>query len=299
MFNSSSSPFHRIVPLTPFERLIRRTLRKLPHGVPFCGLLTLDMEVYEEFARRCRESRCRPPSLYAYFARCLGAVLQEQREILAIREGNWSVIPERVDICLLVEMTCEDDSLMPIETIISDAGVKSLEQISQTITLRVRHFKRNRLKASRIQFGNCGRFAPRWTPYWWREAMSQLREMLPSGRRRRAMRRSLVRLSSTTQWLRGSNAWAVQSFTSCALSVTLGGLSRRPVVVGEGADERIEAHWCLDVALHFDHMNVDGAPATRFGQALRLEVESGRLLEEFPLVPRARRRSSQEEESDS
>ena len=43
-----------------------------------------------------------------------------------------------------------------------------------------------------------------------------------------------------------------------------GSISRRPWVVGAGADERIEPRWVTTVALSFDHRLVDGEQGSRF-----------------------------------
>jgi pyruvate/2-oxoglutarate dehydrogenase complex dihydrolipoamide acyltransferase (E2) component len=52
--------------------------------------------------------------------------------------------------------------------------------------------------------------------------------------------------------------------------VVVGGLSRRPRVVGD----EIAVRDVLDLTVTIDHDVVDGAPATRFGAALRRWMES-------------------------
>jgi pyruvate/2-oxoglutarate dehydrogenase complex dihydrolipoamide acyltransferase (E2) component len=54
----------------------------------------------------------------------------------------------------------------------------------------------------------------------------------------------------------------------------VGGLSRRPRVVGD----RIEARDILDLTVTIDHNVVDGAPATRFGAELRRLLQTGAVL---------------------
>ena len=44
----------------------------------------------------------------------------------------------------------------------------------------------------------------------------------------------------------------------------MGGISRRPWVVGTGAEERIEPRWVTTLALSFDHRLVDGEQGSRF-----------------------------------
>ena len=44
----------------------------------------------------------------------------------------------------------------------------------------------------------------------------------------------------------------------------VGAIDRRPWVVGEGADERIEPRWVTTLALSFDHRVVDGEGGSTF-----------------------------------
>ena len=52
--------------------------------------------------------------------------------------------------------------------------------------------------------------------------------------------------------------------------VVVGGLSRRPRVVGD----QIAVRDVLDLTVTVDHTVVDGAPATRFGADLRRRLEN-------------------------
>jgi pyruvate dehydrogenase E2 component (dihydrolipoamide acetyltransferase) len=46
--------------------------------------------------------------------------------------------------------------------------------------------------------------------------------------------------------------------------LAVGAISRRPWVVGSGAEERIEPRWVTTLALSFDHRVVDGEQGSRF-----------------------------------
>jgi pyruvate/2-oxoglutarate dehydrogenase complex dihydrolipoamide acyltransferase (E2) component len=60
-------------------------------------------------------------------------------------------------------------------------------------------------------------------------------------------------------------------FTNHSLTVTVGGIARKPGVV----DDRIEIREYLDLTLSFDHDLVDGAPAARFAQHFKELLEAG------------------------
>ncbi|NHB84777.1 2-oxo acid dehydrogenase subunit E2 [Tessaracoccus sp. HDW20] len=44
----------------------------------------------------------------------------------------------------------------------------------------------------------------------------------------------------------------------------MGAIQRRPWVVGEGADERVEPRWVTTLAVAFDHRIIDGEQGSRF-----------------------------------
>ena len=44
----------------------------------------------------------------------------------------------------------------------------------------------------------------------------------------------------------------------------MGAIKRRPWVVGEGDDERVEPRWVTTLALAFDHRIIDGAEGSKF-----------------------------------
>jgi pyruvate/2-oxoglutarate dehydrogenase complex dihydrolipoamide acyltransferase (E2) component len=63
--------------------------------------------------------------------------------------------------------------------------------------------------------------------------------------------------------------FAIAPPTLASVLVVVGGLSRRPRVVGD----EIAVRDVLDVTVTIDHNVVDGAPATRFGADLRRRME--------------------------
>ncbi len=68
--------------------------------------------------------------------------------------------------------------------------------------------------------------------------------------------------------------WAVGIVPLHTLALTVGGISRKPGLVGD----RVEPREFLAVTASFDHDVVDGAPAARFAQRLRQIVEDAEVL---------------------
>ena len=266
--------FHEIE-MSPLRLRVEKHLQEMPQSFGFCGATTCDIEVFEQFAARCRRARVRPPSFYAYVSRCLGVVLEPQRELLAARYRNTLIIPHRVDVRLAAEVNAYDNSKTPYMITVEDLSHRNLPDLATEIYTRLR-------EAKRIVVPNpifVHRLAPSWSPRWWKKAMEAARERRHYDARRVATYKACVQLSSTSLWMQGRVGWGIQMFTPTAISITLGGMSRRAVVVGD----EIVPRMCVDVAFHFDHLLVDGAPATRFIAQLSREIESGRLLGEYDL----------------
>lgn len=266
--------------LSPLRLQQRDALNATPPGHGFCVTVTCDIEPLALFTRRCRVARCRPPSVLAYLARCLGITLADRTELLASRLGNKVFVPSRVDAVIAAEVLAYDGSQTVRGLRFEDLGNRDLADIAEEMKVRLREAKRTPMPSPLV----ARRFVPERSPVWWHRLMHRLRESHPAARERIAKRNACVQLSSTAQWMEGYAAWGMRLYQPLAPSVMLVGQSRRPVVVGE----QIAAHLCIDLAITFDHILVDGAPATRFIAALCKEIESGRALGEYPVIERKR-----------
>ncbi len=287
--------------LPPLRQGLEHFFQTLPSTKGFCGVFCCDIETFQEFVACCRAARSRPPSLYAYVARCLGVTLAPQTNLLAARCGDKLLIPARVNALVLAEVSAYDGSAWPRQIGINDLGERSLDDISRELRTRLREEKR---RVEPMPSTPRSRFIPAGSPLWWNRSVETLRAVRHHTNRkrearelerRRAEQAACVHLSSTSQWMQGHAGWGVQLYTPAALSVTIAGLSQRAVVV----DGQIVARHCLDVAINFDHLITDGAPATRFISTLIREIESGRVLNEYSIVPRKPRQTSQQKEENA
>jgi len=76
----------------------------------------------------------------------------------------------------------------------------------------------------------------------------------------------------------GGVGFAIAPPTLPTLVIVVGGLSRRPIAVGD----QIVIHDVLDLTITIDHNVVDGAPATRFGAEQRRVIESAAAFTPTP-----------------
>jgi pyruvate/2-oxoglutarate dehydrogenase complex dihydrolipoamide acyltransferase (E2) component len=76
----------------------------------------------------------------------------------------------------------------------------------------------------------------------------------------------------------GGGGWGIGIVPLHTLALVLGGITRKPGVVGD----RIEVREYLALTVSVDHDLVDGAPAARFVESLRALVEGANGLQEGP-----------------
>ena len=118
--------------------------------------------------------------------------------------------------------------------------------------------------------------------------LARLSRLVPGLLRRlffRALRRDPHRLKRTagttlvtSVGMFGSGTgWAVGIVPLHTLSLTVGGITRKPGLV----DDRVEAREYLAVTATIDHDVVDGAPAARFARRLRALVEGAEVLQDL------------------
>jgi hypothetical protein len=79
-----------------------------------------------------------------------------------------------------------------------------------------------------------------------------------------------VGITSVGMFGEGSG-WGFGTPDGHTLSLVVGGIARKPAVVGD----RIEPREMLSLTVAFNHDVVDGAPAARFTQRLKELIESG------------------------
>ena len=226
------------------------------------------LEVDVTDARRAiREHRARTGeglSFTAFVVGNLARAVDEDRRMHAYRRGRSRlVLFDEVDVTVLVETRVEG-ARIPFPHIVRAANRKTLDQI---------HAKIRAAQAAGAPYAAGRRWLPLWllVPRFLRE---RLWAMVLADPRRRKRLTGTVAVTSIGMFGRGT-AWAIP-LTGYSLCLTVGGISRKPGVVGGrsgeadggGRVERIEVREMLAVTVSVDHDVIDGAPAARFGVRL-------------------------------
>ena len=235
------------------------------------SLLELDVTEAREAIREHRASTGEALSFTAYVTSCFARAIGEDPRMHALRRGGELVLFEDVDLTVLVESDVEDAKI-PMPHIVRSANTKS----AATITREIRA-----AQVGDVPYARSRRWLPIWllVPGFIRELV-WARVLADPHRRRRLTGTGVV----TAVGMFGPGVgWAIP-LTIYPISLTIGGISRRPRVISGGAEpgqrgERIEPRDCLSLTLSFDHDVIDGAPAARFAVRLTKLIESASGLE--------------------
>lgn len=236
-------------------------------------LTSVDVSSFLEIAGARKAARQRPPSLVAYVARCIGASLGGERHLIASRMNGKLYVPHAVNIAMMVSANTPDGDAIPYIMEIERTDTRKLDEIGEEMARRARAMRREKLPQSPMLQGAMKLGA---LPTGVRRNIYRLAMIHPKFRRYIAHYTSFVGLTAVTDYTGGRSFWGVP-IMPYACSVTMGGVSRKPVVVGDAVVPRD----CLDLTFCCDHSTLDGAAGSRICDRICTEIESGRLLGEL------------------
>jgi pyruvate/2-oxoglutarate dehydrogenase complex dihydrolipoamide acyltransferase (E2) component len=226
------------------------------------ALLELDVTLARQLIRDGAGDGRERTSFTAWVVACLARSIDADRLLHAYRDWRGRlVLFDEVDVVTLIEAEAGG---VAVPHVIRAANRRPLREIQDEI----RRIQREPA-ASAQRSGTLARLSP----------------LVPGFVRRlvlRALRRSphwLKRNAGTTLvtsvgMFGIGRAWAVGIVPLHTLSLTVGGIDRRPGLV----DGRVEPREYLALTASFDHDVVDGAPAARFAARLRELIEGAALL---------------------
>lgn len=258
---------HTIVPLSPGRRMVAATVSVNRERNIIHALTEVDIS---EPRRLIREHRARTGerlSMTAYVVACLTRAVAERPELNAFRRGRKLVLLEDITVNTLVERVIRGEKV-PEPFPVRAAQAMGYREIHEAIR-----------RAQRHESGSLGTLSG--TPWFVRILPGPLMRLfvrLASRSITMAKRYGVLAVTSVGMFGAGA-AWAIP-LTAATVTVTVGSIAVRPVLVDGRIEER--EHLCLTVS--FDHELVDGAPATRFlkrfgeilagGEDLRAAVEN-------------------------
>jgi len=225
------------------------------------GLLELDVTQPRSLIREHKSRTGEGLSFTGYIVKCLAQAIVADPAVQAFRDWrNRLVIFDDVDVVTLIETEVGGVALTHV---IRQADRKTFRQIHGEIRAVQ---ARPKLSAQTGGLVDLAQKVPgfvrrgyywglRQNPHWFKQIAGT------------------TIVTSIGMFGKGSG-WGFGFLPLHNLGLTVGGMAEKPGIV-EG---RIEIREFLDLTVSFDHDIVDGAPAARFAQRLKLLVESGELL---------------------
>jgi pyruvate/2-oxoglutarate dehydrogenase complex dihydrolipoamide acyltransferase (E2) component len=209
-------------------------------------------------------------SFTAYIIACLARAVADNPSVQAYRKGrNKLVIFQDVDVMVMVE---SEANATAIPHIIRQANAKSVFQISEEI-----HAVKNNTQSSHQSYDKKAIQMFARFPEWLRMLIYRQFRRNPQTLRNK---QGTVILTSVGMMggRRGRGGWGLTFLPMHTLGVTLGGIERKPTVVGP--DDEIAVRDCLCITVAVDHDVVDGAPAARFASKFIDIIEAASLLQQ-------------------
>jgi pyruvate/2-oxoglutarate dehydrogenase complex dihydrolipoamide acyltransferase (E2) component len=264
LVGTGSAPVReRGVTVRPFpssRRLVTAAVRSGRRIMPMHGLFDVDITA----ARRLLAEDDPPLSLTAFVVASLGRAAAAHPEVHAYRDWRGRLVEHRhVDVQTLIEVPTAQGPFGLVH-VVRDADVRSVAEISAELRA---------VKADPVTT-RTGRLLSTVAPTAGRiPGLYRAMYAAMSRSRRVHLATGTVQVTAVGMFADGGG-FAIAPPTLASLVVVVGGLSKRPLAIGD----RIEVRDVLDLTVTIDHNVVDGAPATRFAADLRQLMQTAAVL---------------------
>jgi pyruvate/2-oxoglutarate dehydrogenase complex dihydrolipoamide acyltransferase (E2) component len=221
-----------------------------------------DVDITDALKRLAENGR--PLSLTAYVIASVGRAAAAHPQVHAFRDWRGRLVEHRhVDIQTLIEVPT-DQGPFGLVHVVRDADIRSVADISAEL----------RAVKADASTTTSGRLLNSVAPVAGRiPGLYRVMFAVMSRSRRVRLATGTVQITAVGMFADGGG-FAIAPPTLASLTIVVGGVSRRPRVVGD----RIEARDVLDLTVSIDHNVVDGAPATRFAAELRRLLQTAAVL---------------------
>jgi pyruvate/2-oxoglutarate dehydrogenase complex dihydrolipoamide acyltransferase (E2) component len=258
-----------VAPFPPARRVVSDFLRAAGRARTIHGLVEIDVTLARRRIREWKETTGESLSLTAFLVWCVARAVEEHPAVATFRVGRRRLVAfEDVDVGVLVERTVAGEAIGSAH-VVRRANRRSFREIHQEIrelqAMPVGTEPRSRRLYLRVP-GPLRRAWIRWiarSPWRWKALAGT------------------VCVTSIGMFEAGPG-WGIP-VSQCPLTVTVGGIGRRPALVEGRLEEREDL--CLTLTL--DHDVIDGAAAARFARSLRelIEGAKGLAAEPAPVKP--------------
>lgn len=260
---------YRVMPHPKLRRILALMYPAVQRTHKIHGLIEVDVTDARRYLREHEAETGERLSFTAFIIACVARAMSENPSLNVVRRGGRLLaLFDDVDVSTSIERDMAGRK-QPIAYVVRAADKKGIRAITQEI--RAAQVAAVETKWEGFQ---AERWLTRipisvlralWAVFWW------ARRRYP-----RVQKRFGGTVGLTAVGMFGSGGgWGIP-LSYHTLDVTVGGIARKPGVVGD----RIAIRDYLCMTLSFDHDVIDGAPAARFVSRLRELIESGDGLRE-------------------
>ena len=261
---------YQVVPYPPYQRLAAVAYRTVRHKPMIHALFEADVTQARTVMRAHLAATGERLSFTAFIAACLAKAVDEHKAVQAMHLGSKHLILfEDVDIVTRIEHDVAAQKFV-VPYILRAANRKTVRELHDEIRAAQRADVQPTL--TQFQFWPAALFTPFVRAFAW-----------VGTRRPHVWKQHIGTVGLTAVGMFGDGAgWGIPPAMPTALTVTVGGIGEKQVVVGEHAAVREY----LSLTLSFDHDVVDGAPAARFTERLKELIESSYALGDLTATAR-------------
>jgi pyruvate/2-oxoglutarate dehydrogenase complex dihydrolipoamide acyltransferase (E2) component len=256
---------YEIHPFPLQRRVIADTVRMARRKNTMYGLFEVNVTHARQAIHAYRARTGEGLSFTAFVLACLGRAVEQHKEVHGILNGwNQVVVFDDVDVATMIEIDFEGQKF-PLTHVIRAVNRRSFREIHDEIR-GIQADPEAVLHAANTPFLRYFLLLP--APL--RDVFYRVLLSSP-----KLMKRAIGTVQVSTVGMFGRAGWAI-SPPVYNLSLMLGGVAEKPVVVGG----QITRQQMMSVTLCLNHDIVDGAPAARFTRRLVELIESGHGLAE-------------------
>jgi pyruvate/2-oxoglutarate dehydrogenase complex dihydrolipoamide acyltransferase (E2) component len=223
-------------------------------------LFEADVTDVRKYREQKRTEGAAAPSITAFIIKCVADAAMTNKRIAAVRFASRKLaIFDEMHVSCNVEKEIDGQN-QPMAHIIRQANRKTVDEIHDEIhSYAMEGFKK--------QIGTLRNFAK--LPRFLRAIFFSSKLYDPNW-----IAKQGFNIIVTSVGMFGAGGGHVIPYQHCSLCVSVGGITRKPGIVGD----RVEAREYLSITATYDHDITDGAPAARFAQVLKEYIERGHGL---------------------
>jgi len=217
------------------------------------GVIEPDVTKIRTIFKEFEEKTDTKISFTAWVVKCVSQVVCEHKDLQTFRKGRkWTIIPESVDVGIMVERTAKDIKV-PVSYVIRNADKKNLLEIHHEI----REVQSKPVEEKDQFIGKASKFVGFYliVPRFIRRYI--IRKIISNGK---YISSNAGTVGVTAVGMHGKMGGWVFPFRVRTLDIGVGGISQRPYL----EKGRIAIHEHLNMTILIDHDIIDGGPATRF-----------------------------------